>query len=197
MRPGSSAPATGLTLAAAGIDNSNVAADSILLLAPRPGRECGRYESGWPRRPDSGLGVIISDTAGRPGGSARPTTPSASPECAPSTITPAYGDAYGNELQVTAMAVADEIAAAADLVKGKLRGRPVAVVRGLAHLVSGTDSAARELLRDPAERHVRLRQSGGCARSGAGSHGTAATLRGVGGARRRGTDFSVAGRQPT
>jgi coenzyme F420-0:L-glutamate ligase/coenzyme F420-1:gamma-L-glutamate ligase len=59
-------------------------------------------------------------------------------------------DAYGNELQVTAMAVADEIAAAADLAKSKLRGRPVAVVRGLAHLLSGTDSAARELLRNPA-----------------------------------------------
>ena len=45
-------------------------------------------------------------------------------------------DAYGNELQVTVMAVADELAAAADLVKGKLRGRPVAVVRGLGKLVA-------------------------------------------------------------
>jgi hypothetical protein len=76
--------------------------------------------------------------------------PSASLECAPWNDYVGVRDAYGNELQVTAMAVADEIAAAADLAKGKLRGRPVAVVRGLAHLLSGTDSAARELLRDPA-----------------------------------------------
>ena len=49
------------------------------------------------------------------------------------------------------MAVADEVAAAADLVKRKLRGRPVAVVRGLDHLVSEAGSSARELLRDPRE----------------------------------------------
>jgi coenzyme F420-0:L-glutamate ligase / coenzyme F420-1:gamma-L-glutamate ligase len=49
------------------------------------------------------------------------------------------------------MAVADELAAAADLVKGKLCGRPVAVVRGLGSLVSEADSSARELLRDPAK----------------------------------------------
>jgi coenzyme F420-0:L-glutamate ligase/coenzyme F420-1:gamma-L-glutamate ligase len=44
-------------------------------------------------------------------------------------------DPHGNELAVTAPAVADEVAAAADLVKGKLDGRPAAVVRGLADLV--------------------------------------------------------------
>jgi coenzyme F420-0:L-glutamate ligase/coenzyme F420-1:gamma-L-glutamate ligase len=47
------------------------------------------------------------------------------------------------------MALADELAAAADLVKGKLRRRPIAVVRGLGRLVSGADSSARELLREP------------------------------------------------
>jgi coenzyme F420-0:L-glutamate ligase/coenzyme F420-1:gamma-L-glutamate ligase len=46
------------------------------------------------------------------------------------------------------MAVADELAAAADLVKGKLSGRPVAVVRGLQQLVVATDSSAAELLRE-------------------------------------------------
>ena len=58
-------------------------------------------------------------------------------------------DAYGNELQVTVIAVADELAAAADLVKGKLRGRPVAVIRGLGQLLAQGESTARELLRDP------------------------------------------------
>jgi coenzyme F420-0:L-glutamate ligase/coenzyme F420-1:gamma-L-glutamate ligase len=60
-------------------------------------------------------------------------------------------DGYVNELQATVMALADELAAATELVKGKLRGRPVAVVRGLDHLVSEAGSSARELLRDPRE----------------------------------------------
>jgi coenzyme F420-0:L-glutamate ligase/coenzyme F420-1:gamma-L-glutamate ligase len=51
-------------------------------------------------------------------------------------------DAYGNELRVTARAVADEVAAAADLVKEKVAGRPVAVVRGLPGLVVAEPLAA-------------------------------------------------------
>jgi coenzyme F420-0:L-glutamate ligase / coenzyme F420-1:gamma-L-glutamate ligase len=57
-------------------------------------------------------------------------------------------DRHGNELLVTEVAVADEIAAAADLVKGKLTAIPVAVVRGLpAGVVSDTDATARQLVR--------------------------------------------------
>jgi coenzyme F420-0:L-glutamate ligase / coenzyme F420-1:gamma-L-glutamate ligase len=104
----------GLTIAAAGIDRSNVSADT----AGRPWRM---------GQTDHAIGICgvraLDNYAGR-------------------------WDAYGNELQITAMAVADELAAAADLVKGKLRGRPVAVVRGLEQLVAETDSSSRELLRD-------------------------------------------------
>src|SRR5690606_14187782 len=60
-------------------------------------------------------------------------------------------DAHGNELQVTEVAVADELAAAADLVKGKLRGVPVAVVRGLTIVDDG--SSAQDLIR-PAEQDL-------------------------------------------
>jgi coenzyme F420-0:L-glutamate ligase / coenzyme F420-1:gamma-L-glutamate ligase len=57
-------------------------------------------------------------------------------------------DRHGNELLVTEVAVADEIAAAADLVKGKLTAVPVAVVRGLpAGVVSETEATARQLVR--------------------------------------------------
>jgi coenzyme F420-0:L-glutamate ligase/coenzyme F420-1:gamma-L-glutamate ligase len=77
-------------------------------------------------------------------------------------------DRQGNELMVTDVAVADEIAAAADLVKGKLGARPVAVVRGVGHLLLGGDRTqgdddeadaprrARDLIRDSASDLFRL-----------------------------------------
>ena len=61
-------------------------------------------------------------------------------------------DAYGRELNVTVISLADEIAAAAELVKGKAAGRPVAVVRGMAHAVTLEDGdGAASLIRPPAE----------------------------------------------
>ena len=66
-------------------------------------------------------------------------------------------DANGKRLDVTAPAVADEIAAAADLVKGKASGMPVAVVRGMGHLVTGLDEpGARSLVRPSDEDKFRL-----------------------------------------
>jgi coenzyme F420-0:L-glutamate ligase/coenzyme F420-1:gamma-L-glutamate ligase len=59
-------------------------------------------------------------------------------------------DAHGRRLDVTTPAVGDEIAAAADLVKGKSAGLPVAVVRGLGHLLDDAAPGARVLIR-PAE----------------------------------------------
>ena len=60
-------------------------------------------------------------------------------------------DGYGNQLEVTEMALADELAAAADLAKGKLGGRPVAVIRGLADLVVDSAAGAETLVRPPAQ----------------------------------------------
>ena len=80
-----------------------------------------------------------------PGGSGRPTWPSAPPGSPCCTATRARCDAEGNELLVTEVATADELAAAADLVKGKLGGLPVAVVRGLRPVDDG--STARDLVR--------------------------------------------------
>jgi coenzyme F420-0:L-glutamate ligase/coenzyme F420-1:gamma-L-glutamate ligase len=97
------------------------------------------------------LGVIISDTAGRAWRLGQTDHAIGASGVRPLEDYAGARDAYGNELQITAMAVADEVAAAADLVKRKLRGRPVAVVRGLDHLVSEAGSSARQLLRDPRE----------------------------------------------
>jgi coenzyme F420-0:L-glutamate ligase/coenzyme F420-1:gamma-L-glutamate ligase len=139
----------GLTMAAAGVDASNVSAESILLLPHDPDTSAAALREQLVAATGLRLGVIISDTAGRPWRMGQ--TDYAIGVSGVQVLQNYVGarDTYGNELQVTAMAVADELAAAADLVKGKLRGRPVAVVRGLGGLVSGTDSSARELLRDP------------------------------------------------
>ena len=141
----------GLTLAAAGVDTSNVRAESILLLPRDPDASAANLRAQLAAATGLRLGVIISDTAGRPWRTGQ--TDHAIGVCGVQVLQNYVGakDAYDNELQVTVMAVADELAAAADLVKGKLRGRPVAVVRGLGSLVSEADSSARELLRDPAK----------------------------------------------
>ena len=137
----------GLTIAAAGVDRSNVSAESVLLLPRDPDLSAARLHERLAAATGLRLGVIVSDTAGRPWRMGQ--TDHAIGVCGVRALEDYAGthDAYGNELQITAMAVADELAAAADLVKGKLRGRPVAVVRGLGQLVTGTDSSAAELLR--------------------------------------------------
>ncbi|HEY6812731.1 MAG TPA: coenzyme F420-0:L-glutamate ligase [Propionibacteriaceae bacterium] len=138
----------GLTVAAAGIDRSNVSAESILLLPHDPDESAAELHERLVAATGRRLGVVVSDTAGRPWRVGQ--TDHAIGICGVRALDDYAGrwDAYGNELQITAMAVADELAAAADLVKGKLRGRPVAVVRGLEQLVADTDSSARELLRE-------------------------------------------------
>jgi coenzyme F420-0:L-glutamate ligase/coenzyme F420-1:gamma-L-glutamate ligase len=142
---------TGLTIAAAGIDRSNLASESILLLPPNPDASAATLRGQLAAASGAQLGVIISDTAGRAWRLGQ--TDHAIGISGVRALEDYTGtrDAYGNELQVTAMAVADEIAAAADLVKGKLHHRPVAVVRGLGHLLSDAGSSAAELLRDPAK----------------------------------------------
>jgi coenzyme F420-0:L-glutamate ligase len=141
----------GLTIAAAGVDTSNVSAESILLLPRDPDASAAALREQLVAATGVQLGVIISDTAGRPWRTGQ--TDHAIGISGVQVLQDYVGakDAYDNELQVSVMAVADELAAAADLVKGKLCGRPVAVVRGLGSLVSEADSSARELLRDPAK----------------------------------------------
>ena len=141
----------GLTTAAAGVDASNVSAESILLLPQDPDASAAALREQLVAATGLRLGVIISDTAGRPWRIGQ--TDHAIGVSGVQALQDYVGtkDAYGNELLVTVMAVADELAAAADLAKGKLRGRPVAVVRGLDELVTEASSSARELIRAPAK----------------------------------------------
>ena len=122
----------GLVLAAAGVDSSNVARNELALLPVDPDASAARLREGLRAKLGVDVAVIVSDSMGRPWRTG--ITDAAIGVAGLSAVFDARGqlDAHGNLLEVTQVAVADEIAAAADLVKGKLRGVPVAIARGLA-----------------------------------------------------------------
>jgi coenzyme F420-0:L-glutamate ligase/coenzyme F420-1:gamma-L-glutamate ligase len=144
----------GVVQAAAGVDASNVAPSDILLLPTDPDSSAERLRGGLSAEVGGSVGVIVSDTAGR---AWRIGQVDHAIGAAGVVIAKSYAgetDSYGNPLQVTVTALADELAAAADLVKGKLAQRPVAVLRGAAEVVAAGDTAgpgAVGLLRPPAE----------------------------------------------
>lgn len=137
--------AIGLIQAAAGVDGSNVHGAELALLPVDPDGSAAALREGLFTRLGVRVGVVVTDTMGR---AWRRGQTDAAIGAAGLTVLHGYAgavDAHGNELLVTEIAVADEIAAAADLVKGKLTGIPVAVVRGLSLRDDG--STARTLLR--------------------------------------------------
>ena len=122
----------GLVMAAAGVDASNVSRRELALLPADPDRSAQLLRDALQARFGVTVGVVISDSMGRPWRAG--ITDNAIGVAGISAIFDARGriDVHGNELNVTEVAVADELAAAADLVKGKLTGIPVAIVRGMA-----------------------------------------------------------------
>jgi coenzyme F420-0:L-glutamate ligase/coenzyme F420-1:gamma-L-glutamate ligase len=148
----------GLVMAAAGVDASNTPEGTVLLLPEDPDasaralRVALRARLGLDR-----LGVVVTDTAGRTWRDG--LTDIAIGAAGVDVLDDLRGgvDAHGRPLSVTVTAVADEIAAASELVRGKADGRPVAVVRGLARHVRAGDGpeadgpGARTLVRPSAD----------------------------------------------
>ena len=135
----------GLVQAAAGVDGSNVGRTELALLPVDPDGSAATLRAGLRERLGVDVAVVITDTMGR---AWRNGQIDAAVGAAGLTVLHGYSgavDHYGNELVVTEIAVADEVAAAADLVKGKLTAVPVAIVRGLT--VADDGSTARQLLR--------------------------------------------------
>ncbi|MGW7378934.1 coenzyme F420-0:L-glutamate ligase [Streptomyces sp. NPDC054794] len=139
----------GLVMAAAGVDASNTPAGTVLLLPEDPDASARAIRDGLRDTLGVHVGVLVTDTFGRPWRTG--LTDVAIGAAGVSVLDDLRGgtDAHGNPLSATIVATADELAAAGDLVKGKATGRPVAVVRGLAHLVAeGHGDGARTLVRD-------------------------------------------------
>jgi len=140
----------GLTMAAAGVDASNVPTGHVILLPVDPDASAREVRAALAVRTGANVGVVVTDTVGR---AWREGQTDLAIGAAGVTVLDDHAgrtDAHGNPLAVTAPAVADEVAGAAELAGGKLAARPFALVRGLGHLVlpPGEDGpGARTLVR--------------------------------------------------
>ena len=125
----------GLTLAAAGIDASNVAPGTVVLLPEDPDASARAIRESLLARTGRNVAVLVTDTAGRAWREGQ--TDIAIGAAGLRVLVDLAGsvDAHGNELAVTAPAVGDELAGAAELAQGKLAARPFAALRGRADLV--------------------------------------------------------------
>ena len=129
----------------------------MVLLPEDPDGSARRLCKALGERRGIDVGVVITDTMGRPWRIGQTDAAIGTAGLAPLRDHRGQPDTFGNTMEVTITAVADEIAAAADLVKGKTAQVPVAVVRGLAELVAGSDGpGAAALIRTAAEDMFRL-----------------------------------------
>ncbi|MFF2376303.1 coenzyme F420-0:L-glutamate ligase [Streptomyces xiamenensis] len=139
----------GLVMAAAGVDASNTSKGTVLLLPEDSDASAARLRRGLRDLLSVDVGVIVTDTFGRPWREG--LTDVAIGASGVEVLDDLRGgtDTHGNPLGMTITALADELAGAGDLVKGKTSGLPVAVVRGLAHRTDpDSPETARALIRD-------------------------------------------------
>ena len=141
----------GFVCASAGVDSSNAPEPGTLVLLPvDPDASAAAIREKIGKRTGLDVGVIVSDSFGRPFRTGIVDVAIGVAGIAPLVDWRGQVDPAGHELRSTVIAVADEIASAAELVMGKLAGVPAAVVRGLE--VRGLGSA-RELVM-PADRNL-------------------------------------------
>ncbi len=129
----------GFVCASAGVDASNAKGAGTLILLPLdPDASAARLRAGLRERTGTEVGVIVSDSFGRAW--RQGTTEVALGVAGVTALLDLSGrrDEAGYELQGTQIAIADELAAAAELVLGKLRRVPAAVIRGLAATGEGS-----------------------------------------------------------
>ncbi len=143
--------AHGFVCANAGVDLSNVGDGWAALLPVDPDRSARRIRAELRRRLSVVVGVVVSDTFGRAW--RHGVTDVAIGVAGVAAIVDLRGtlDATGRELVVTQVCVADELAAAAELVMGKDRAVPAAVIRGVPPAWLRDGSVRQEIVRSPAE----------------------------------------------
>lgn len=145
----------GFVCANAGIDLSNVDRGVAALLPDDPDRSARRIRNALLGTAGINVGVVISDTFGRPW--RRGVTDVAIGSAGLRVIQDLRGttDTYGRQLEVTEVAIVDELAAAGELVMGKATGVPVAIIRGLSpDCFLGPrehDGVVRSIVRSPAD----------------------------------------------
>lgn len=137
----------GLVCANSGVDQSNVNGDRASLLPEKPDISAERIRRAVRRKSGKDVVVIISDTFGRPFREGQVNVAIGVSGMRPIKDYRGSRDMFGKELKVTEIAVADEIASAAELVMGKADHVPLAIVRGLIYDESRKGSAS-ELIRE-------------------------------------------------
>ncbi|MYH97267.1 MAG: coenzyme F420-0:L-glutamate ligase [Acidimicrobiia bacterium] len=141
----------GFVCANAGVDRSNVDSNQAALLPDDPDRSARRIRDGIRARSEVEVGVIVSDTFGRPWRRGVADVAIGVAGVRPILDLRGTPDAMGRELQVTEVAIVDELAAAAELVMGKTENVPVAVIRGIDPAWFGSGSVQADLVRPPNE----------------------------------------------
>lgn len=141
----------GFINANAGIDLSNTDDGTAVLLPKDPDRSARRFRAEIQRRRNVEVAVIITDTFGRVWRVGVTDVAIGSAGVRPILDLRGTADATGRVLEVTEVAIADEIASAANLVLGKAEATPFAVVRGLDESYFGEGSIKDDALRRPNE----------------------------------------------
>jgi coenzyme F420-0:L-glutamate ligase/coenzyme F420-1:gamma-L-glutamate ligase len=136
----------GFVCANAGVDTSNVAEGTVTLLPKDPNASARRIRAALEKAFGVGLAVIVSDTFGRPWREGLVNVALGVSGIAPLVDYRGEKDSHGRQLKVTVMAIADELASAAELVMRKSAGIPVAIIRGFDF--DSREATARELIRD-------------------------------------------------
>jgi len=138
----------GWVCANAGVDQSNVDADMVALLPEDPDRSARAFRDAVRERTRAEIHVIVADTFGRPWREGLVNIAIGVAGFAPLRSYLGERDPAGRPLQATILAIADELAAAAEPVMGKLDRIPAAIVRGLP--LAPSEEGSKALLRDPA-----------------------------------------------
>ena len=139
----------GFVCANAGIDLSNVERGQAALLPDDSDRSARRLRDGLAGRFQLDVGIIISDTFGRPWRRGLTDVAIGSAGVLPILDLRGSPDAFGREMQVTEVALVDELASAAELVMGKSSGIPIAIIRGADMSWFGSGSVQDQIVRDP------------------------------------------------
>ena len=138
----------GLICANAGVDESNVAGGGMVTLLPLDSdASAATLRAALRERAGAHVAVIISDTFGRPWREGQVNVAIGVAGLAPLADYAGQDDGYGYRMQASVIAVADELASAAELVMGKIDAVPVAIVRGYAY--TPADGTASQLIRAP------------------------------------------------
>ncbi len=139
----------GFICANAGVDRSNIEGDRIVLLPDRPDRSAAKIKARLETYSGATIAVVISDTFGRAWRRGLTDVAIGVAGMAPIDDLRGTTDMYGRVLEVSEIAVVDEIAAAADLIMGKATGIPAAVIRGFSW--EPAKGRATDLVRPPHE----------------------------------------------